>query len=158
MQRDARAHTEATALSGPVLTAMLMLAIFATMTLMALGFPAKARLMPLMAGVPGTALALVSVLQEWRRAREAAQPSEDARRKERQMLLWMMLYFLGILGFGFLYAAPVLVFAFLRFARAESIAIAATGAVGTWVVLHGLFELTFQIPLFEGLVLEWLAA
>lgn len=157
MARDARRDIAATALNGPVLTAVLMFAIFVTMTLMALGFPAKARLMPLMAGVPGSVLALIAVLEELRKARNSSESGNAAGRNERQMIVWMMLYFLGILGFGFLHAAPVLVFAFLRFAKREPLTIAAVGAAGTWVVLYALFELTFQIPLFDGLVLEWLA-
>lgn len=147
----------AAALSGRVLTAILMFAIFATMTLMAFGFPEKARMMPLMAGVPGSLLALVSVLQELRRAmREAALSPPASRRGELAMLGWMLLYFIGILMFGFLYAAPVLVFVFLRFGKRESVATGAIGAAGTWAVLYGLFELVFQIPLFEGFAIAWL--
>jgi len=116
-------------------------------------------MMPLMAGVPGSLLALVSVLQELRRAiREEAAPSQPAsRRGELAMLAWMLLYFVGILAFGFLYAAPVLVFAFLRFGKGESVATGALGAAGSWAVLYGLFELAFEIPLFEGLAIAWRA-
>jgi hypothetical protein len=39
-------------ISSRILTAAVMLAIFAGMTAMALGFPAKAQLMPLLIGVP----------------------------------------------------------------------------------------------------------
>ncbi|MDH3507357.1 MAG: hypothetical protein OEQ25_09490 [Gammaproteobacteria bacterium] len=158
MQHDASPGSFTTALSGRVLTAVLMFGIFVTMTLMALGFPEKARLMPLLAGVPGSVLAFIAVLQEFRKVGVDNEPDESARGNERQMLVWMMRYFLGILAFGFLYAGPVLVLAFLRFAKREPLAIAAAGAAGTWGVLYGLFELTFQIPLFDGLVLEWLAA
>jgi hypothetical protein len=158
VQRDATPVSFTTALSGRVLTAVLMFGIVVTMTLMALGFPEKARLMPLLAGVPGSVLAFIAVLQEFRKVGAGNEPDDAARGNERQMLVWMMLYFLGILAFGFLYAGPVLVLAFLRSAKREPLAIAAAGAAGTWAVLYGLFELTFQIPLFDGLVLEWLAA
>ena len=147
-------------LSGRVLMAVVMLAIFVTMSLMALGFPEKARLIPLMIGIPGSALALVQVLLELRTAIDEAvefdEERREARRNERHMFIWLLLYFFGILGFGFIYAAPVLVFGFLYFGEKETIKVGAFGAAGTWAVLYGLFEQAFEIPLFNGLVIEWL--
>lgn len=144
--------------NGRVLTALVMLAIFVTMSLIALGFPEKARLMPLMVGVPGSLLGLVQLLLEIRTAlAEQPQPSEKAtaeRREEGRMFLWMFLFFLGILCFGFVYAAPLLVFGFLFLGKDESLLTAAAGAVGTWVVLYGVFEQWFEIQLFAGLVIE----
>lgn len=146
-------------LSGPVLTAFMMLAIFLTMTLMALGFPEKARLMPLLVGIPGSLLAVVQVLKEIRASTgeriPAAQPAV-ARRHERQMFAWLLLYFFGILGFGFIYAAPCLVLGFLYLGRKESLRTAFVGAVATWAILYGLFEQAFEIPLFDGFLIEWL--
>ncbi len=149
-------------LSGQVLTAVIMLAIFVTMSLLALGFPEKARLMPLMIGVPGSALAFVQVLRELRTAIDQAVESDEeqrqTRRKERHMFIWMLLFFFGILGFGFVYAAPILVFGFLRFGKKEPLTIGVISAAATWAVLYGLFEKAFQIPLFNGLLIEWLWA
>ena len=147
-------------LSGQVLTAVVMLAIFVTMSLMALGFPEKARLMPLMIGIPGSVLALVQVLRELRtaidKAVEADEEQWQARRNERHMFIWMLLFFFGFLGFGFIYAAPLLVFGFLYVGKEETIKVGAIGAAGTWAVLYGLFEQAFEIPLFDGLLIEWI--
>ncbi len=145
--------------TGRVLTAVAMLAIFLTMSLMALGFPEKARLMPLMVGIPGAVLAFFQVLTELRTAiANAAEPDAEeiaARWNERHMFTWLLLFFLGILGFGFIYAAPLLVFGFLYIGKKETVKVGAFGALGTWVVLYGLFEQAFEIPLFDGLVIEW---
>ncbi|MCH6550141.1 MAG: tripartite tricarboxylate transporter TctB family protein [Proteobacteria bacterium] len=147
-------------LGGQVLTAVVMLAIFVTMSLMALGFPEKARLMPLMIGIPGSVLALVQVLRELRTAIDKVVESDEeqrqARRNERHMFIWMLLFFFGFLGFGFVYAAPLLVFGFLRIGMKESLTIGVIGAVATWAVLYGLFEQAFEIPLFDGLLIEWI--
>ena len=147
-------------LGGQVLTAVVMLAIFVTMSLMALGFPEKARLLPLMIGIPGSVLALVQVLRELRTAIDKVVESDEeqrqARRNERHMFIWMLLFFFGFLGFGFVYAAPLLVFGFLRIGMKESLTIGVIGAVATWAVLYGLFEIAFQIQLFNGLLIEWL--
>ncbi len=137
-----------------------MLAIFVAMSLMALGFPDKARLMPLMVGIPGSVLALLQVLVELRTAIDDAVKSDAqknaVRWNERHMFTWLLLFFFGILGFGFIYAAPLLVFGFLYIGRKETPTVGAIGAAGTWAVLYGLFEQAFEIPLFKGLLIEWL--
>ncbi len=146
--------------TGRALTAVVMLAIFVAMSLMALGFPDKARLMPLMVGIPGSVLALLQVLVELRTATDDAKESDAqqsaARWNERHMFTWLLLFFFGILGFGFIYAAPLLVFGFLYIGRKETLTVGAIGAAGTWAVLYGLFEQAFEIPLFDGLLIEWL--
>ncbi len=146
--------------TGRALTAVVMLAIFLTMSLMALGFPEKARLMPLMVGIPGSVLAFLQVLIELRTSIDDAMESDAqqiaARQSERHMFTWLLLFFFGILGFGFIYAAPLLVLGFLYVGKKESIKVGAFGAAGTWAVLYGLFEQAFEIPLFNGLLIEWL--
>ncbi len=140
------------------LTAVVMLAIFLTMSLMALGFPEKARLMPLMVGIPGSVLALLQVLVELRTSIDDALEFDApaAQWNERHMFTWLLLFLFGILGFGFIYAAPLLVFGFLHVGNKETIKVGALGAAGTWAVLYGLFEQAFEIPLFNGLLIEWL--
>ena len=146
--------------TGRAMTAVVMLVIFVAMSLMALGFPEKARLMPLMVGIPGSVLALLQVVVELRTALDDAKESDAqqsaARWNERHMFTWLLLFFFGILGFGFIYAAPLLVFGFLYVGRKETIKVGAFGAAGTWAVLYGLFEQAFEIPLFDGLLIEWL--
>jgi hypothetical protein len=141
-------------LNARVATALVMFLIFLTMSLIALGFPEKARLMPLMVGIPGSALGLVQLIVEVRASRDAEAEDMQRKRNERSMFVWIFLYFFGILGFGFIYAAPLLVFAFLFIGRKESLPISLISAAGTWAVLFGFFEKGFEIPLFTGLLLE----
>jgi hypothetical protein len=146
-------------LNGRVITALAMLIIFVTMSLLALGFPEKARLMPLLVGVPGSVLGLVQLINELRRSEQYVTSDAEAaamNKAERSMFAWIFLFFFAILGFGFVYAAPVLVFAFLYFGKKESLPVGLVSAAGTWAVLYGVFELGFEIPLFPGLILEWL--
>jgi hypothetical protein len=146
-----------TVLNERVATALVILVIFLTMSLLALGFPEKARLMPLMVGVPGSLLGLVQLFLEVRSSvRHSIDDANDADRNtaERSMFAWIFLFFVGILGFGFVYAAPVLVFSFLYIGKKESLPIALVSTVATWTVLYGLFEKGFQIPLFAGLIVE----
>ena len=145
-------------LNGRVATAFVMLLIFLSMSLMSLGFTEKARLMPLMVGVPGTLLGIWQLISEIRHTtgKSAAAAEADVLSKaERNMFLWVFLFFLGLLGFGFIYAAPILVFAFMFFGKKESLLTALISAAGTWIVLFGFFEQAMEIPLFTGLVVEW---
>ena len=145
-------------ISGRILTAAVMLVIFAGMTVMALGFPAQAQLMPLLIGVPGTIMALVQLIKEVRApaeappAAEAAIEAREEQGRERKMLLWLALFLAGVLAFGFLWATPVLVFAFLRFGERETWTVAAIGAIGTWLVLYVVFVRLLELFLFEGLL------
>ena len=146
-------------LNGRVGTALIMLLIFLSMSLMALGFTDKARLMPLLVGIPGILLGIVQLTSEirqsaWRSADEA--DSDALSKAERNMFLWTFVFFFGLLGFGFTYAAPIVVFAFMYAGKKESLLVALIGAAGTWAVLFGFFEQIMEIPLFQGLVVEWL--
>jgi nitrate reductase NapE component len=144
-------------ISSRILTAAVMLAIFAGMTAMALGFPAQAQLMPLLIGVPGTLMALVQLIKEVRApaeapTAEAAGEAQNEQARERKMFLWLALFLAGILAVGFLWATPVLVFAFLRFSERESWSVAAVGSLGAWLVLYLVFVKLLELFLFEGLL------
>ncbi len=146
-------------LNGRVGTALVMLLIFLSMSLLALGFTDKARLMPLLVGVPGSLLGIVQLISEIRHSvrQSADEADSDALNKaERNMFLWIFVFFFGLLGFGFTYAAPIVVFAFMFAGKKESLLIAMISAAGTWAVLFGFFEQIMEIPLFQGLVVEWL--
>lgn len=147
-------------MNGRVATALVMFLIFASMSLLALGFPAKARLLPLLVGIPGTLLGLAQLIIEIRQSAVDVDVDVDDAEKfsaaERNMFFWLFLFFFGILAFGFIYASAPLVFAFLYVGRKESMAVALPSAVATLAVLYGVFEKAFEIPLFPGLIVEWL--
>ena len=83
---------------------------------------------------------------------EAASEVRKEQARERKMFLWLALFLVGILAFGFLWATPVLVFAFLRFSERESWSVATVGALGAWLVLYLVFVRLLELFLFEGLL------
>jgi len=144
-------------LNGRVATALVMLLIFMSMSLMALGFTEKARLMPLLVGIPGTLLGIVELINEMRASAKqlaSGDAGNDVTKGERAMLGWVFVFFLGILCFGFIYAAPVLVFAFMLAGKKESLTVGLISAAGTLLVLYVFFETLMEIPLFKGLIVE----
>ena len=66
------------------------------------------------------------------------------------MILWVGLFLAGVMGFGFLYAAPLLVFAFLHWGQRERLPVALAGGIGAWVILYGVFTRLLELYLFEG--------
>lgn len=146
-------------LNGRVATALVMLLIFLSMSLMALGFTEKARLMPLLVGVPGAVLGIVELINEMRHAaRQSAEAADgDAiSGAEIAMIGWVIAFFFGILCFGFIYAGPLLVLAFMLVGKKESLLVGLISAIGAWAVLFVFFEQAMEIPLFPGLVVDWL--
>ena len=142
-------------LNGRILTTTAMLAIFAGMSLMAVGYPDKARFLPLLVGVPGTLMCLAQLVFDVRSALQgrAAEDTAEAtleHPREVKMFFWLALFFIGIMSFGFLYAAPVLVFAYLRFGEKEPWKTAILGGFGAWVILYGVFTRLLELFLFEG--------
>jgi hypothetical protein len=72
------------------------------------------------------------------------------------MLLWLALFFAAVMGFGFLYGAPAMVFAFMRSGQNERWVVSLAGGVAAWVVLYGIFTRGLELFLFEGLLLPML--
>ncbi len=153
-------------MNGRVLTAIAMLGIFLVMTLLALDFPTKARLMPLLIGIPAVLLGLVQLIIEYRAvALELAEggkqvdvekDGKEGKKDEKQMIMWITVFFITILSLGFIYAAPILVFSFLYFGSKESLKIALISSASTWLLMFIIFVEWFKISLFEGLIPLWL--
>jgi hypothetical protein len=75
--------------------------------------------------------------------------------RELFIMLWIAGFTLGIVAFGFVLGAPLLLAAYLHFVSAERMPVAVAGAVLCLAVMAGL-ERLLHIPLFEGLVLHYL--
>jgi hypothetical protein len=144
--------------NGRAITTLIMLAIFAGMTVIGMSYPDKARMMPLLVGIPGTILALAQLIHDFRfpEAKAVDVDTSIERRREIKMFFWLALFFAGVMGFGFVYAAPLLVFAFLLFGQNESLTVALFGGAGAWVILYGVFTRILELFLFEGLLLPLL--
>ena len=144
-------------LNGRILTSAVMLTIFAGMSIMATGYPEKARFLPLLIGVPGTFMSLAQLLFDIRIALRGGTGEEtveaaDERQREIKMFFWLAVFLVGILSFGFYIAAPILVCAFLRFASNEPWPIAILGGIGAWMILYLVFTRLLELFLFEGFV------
>ena len=141
-------------LNARIVLAGLMLAIFLAMVATALTYPANAAFVPLVIGVPGAVLCLIQLATELRNARTPAASAAPARdvRQEWTMIGWLFGFVAGVVLLGFLLAAPLLLFAYLRIRAKAAYWLAILLALGGLGLIYGVFDYTLGVTLFEGLL------
>ena len=140
---------------GRILASGIMFAIFVGAVGMALTFPSEARFLPLVIGIPGLVLSGAQLVVE---LKDKSPPKTEPRRLsgEAAMFGWFALFAVGIVLFGFPYAGPILIAVYLYVSWGEKWYVALLAAVLAWLLLYGVFERFLGIPLFEGLVYQWI--
>ncbi len=144
------------------LVTLTMLAIFSGMVAMASTYPAGARFMPYVIGIPSIGLCLLQLALDLRRSVgvPAAPVEADEEPVEIAAELKTWAYFVvfvgGVLLFGFLVCAPFLVTIYLwREAKVRPTYALIAGCTFT-LALHLMFERLLTFRLHEGFVTEWL--
>ena len=147
--------------SGKIAVSAVMLAIFAGMVAMATAYPPDSSFLPFVIGIPGTVLCAVQLAIEIATARrEAGQrlsaESRASLRKAAVLFGWLIVFMVAILLLGFLYAMPLVLFAFLRLNQREpvrlSLSLAGGGLLGMWLI----FDVLLELPLHNGWLVDLL--
>ena len=136
--------------SGKIAICLVMLGIFASMVGIATQYPAQARFMPLVVGIPGIVLCTLQLVLEVLVRGPAAAPGLAATQDEtgqgsprrREAVLWAS--FVGLIAslvvFGFWPTLPVFLAAFLRYYAKEgwrfTLALSAGGTLAFFLVFH----------------------
>lgn len=151
---------------GRIATTLVMLAIFAGMSLIALGFPEKAAFTPLLVGIPGVVLCLAQLAIDLTGRAKAAGPGNDEGLDDRAgdaisgrewfMFVWLAVFTVAIVGFGFHVGGPLVVFLYIRFGEREPWLNALIAGAGTFLVVWLVFTKLLELPLFGGLLLPTL--
>jgi hypothetical protein len=149
-------------ITSTVLLSGTFLVIFASAALVAkVNYPAEAASMPLIIGGVGAALSLLQLVRELRASRGAYEEQIDLR-KDLPIYLWVWAFVLAVVACGFVIAAPIMLFAYLRWRSSESWWLCLLLPAVVLAILYGLFEKVLGVPLFEGLVTspieDWLTA
>ena len=125
----------------------------------ALAWPLKAKLFPLVIGIPLFCLALAEVLSivfakpngdDFRLSPD--QPNDVALRRTLLAAGWAIGFFVAIVLLGFQVAVPVLVFAYIRLQGKESWLFTAIFTAGVWAFFYGLFDLLLHLPFPAGVL------
>jgi hypothetical protein len=140
----------------PELTvALTLLVVFAGMTARASTYPATARLMPLVIGIPAVLLAAWELWGAWRAGDGEAAAGARPRAGQTVALAWFAGFVLAIVSGGFIVGGIAAVVTAQRFWLRESWRTAGLGGIAAFVVLAGGIERGLGQPLFEGVVTEW---
>lgn len=127
----------------------------------ALAWPLKAKLFPLVIGIPLFCLALAEVL--WivlaKKKTDAAesrlsadQPNDIALRRTLLAAGWAVGFFVAIVLLGFQVAVPALVLAYIRLQGKESWLFTIAFTAGVWAFFYGLFDLLLHLPFPPGIL------
>lgn len=138
-------------LEGRILVSGIMVVVFATAVGLSFTYAPETRMLPLVIGIPGLVLSIIQLFTELRARPEPAVTPEEHKREGR-MFAWFILFVVSLVLFGFLYAGPALVAAYLYFSGKEKWYVALIAAAFAWTVLYGVFEQFLGLPLFEGLI------
>jgi hypothetical protein len=139
--------------NGRIVTSLAMVVLFAFFVAQAFFFGHEAAVMPLLVGVPGLILSLAQLVVEMRATGHGGEPILSSR--EWSIMLWIAGFTLGVIAFGFVLGAPLLLAAYLYFVAGERLPITIAGGTLCLAVMNG-FEHLLHIPLFEGLVIHYL--
>jgi len=148
--------------TSTVALSVTFLVIFSSAAIVAwLSYPREAASMPLIIGGIGAALSLLQLITELRASRGDYEEQIDLR-KDVPIYLWVWSFVIAVVAFGFVLAAPVMLFAYLRFRSRESWWLSLLLPVAVLAMLYGVFQLALGVALFEGLatplVRDWLAS
>ena len=141
---------------GRIVTACIMVMIFAAMVAVAFSYGADARFLPLLVGIPGLILSVVQLIIE------VCAPCPSTRHNEYRnafiMFSWFIAFVVAIVLFGFIIAGPILASLYLSiYARERWYVSLGSGALA-WLALYGGFDRLLRLPLFGGLITHLLYA
>jgi putative tricarboxylic transport membrane protein len=139
-------------LTSTVALSLTFLVIFASAaTVAAVDYPWAAAEMPLVVCGFGTILSLLQLIVELRKSRAASEDAIDLG-KDVPIYLWVWAFVLGVVAFGFVVAAPVVLFLYLYFRSRESWWLSLLLSFSVVAFLYGVFQVAMGVPLFEGLL------
>jgi len=144
------------------------LALSAAITLLAawgvgaaVSWPLKAKLFPLVIGIP---LALLAATELCLSLTKITKPENEADDLPRKVALrhaavaaaWIAGFFAAIILLGFVVAVPAFVLLYLRIQGRESWLFSAVFAAVVWAGFYGLFDQLLHLPFPAGILLGWL--
>jgi hypothetical protein len=152
-----------TRITSTVVLCLTFLIIFTSAVVVAkVYYPADAASMPLIIGGVGAALSLLQLIVELHASRSPAYEEQINLRKDIPIYLWVWAFVIAIVAFGFVLAAPVMLFAYLRFRSREPWWLCLVLTASVLALLYGLFEKALGVALFEGLLTppieDWLTS
>jgi hypothetical protein len=138
--------------TSTIALSLTFLVIFVSAVVVAkLNYPPEAASMPLIIGGCGAALSLLQLIVELQASRGAYEEQIDLKR-DIPIYLWVWSFVIAVTAFGFVLAAPVMLFAYLKVRSRESWWLSLLLSLAVLGLLYGVFQTALGVPLFDGLV------
>lgn len=153
---------------GRALFSLFLVVVGASVVGYAQDWPLKAKLFPVMMGIPLMVLALAQLFLDFRGRTEPSghpvmdlQQSADvppalARRRTLATFAWMGGFILLVLFLGFSLAVPIFAFSYLTFQSSTGLRTSVIITAAAWAFFYGLFERVLQLQFEAGLIQTWL--
>jgi len=132
-------------------------------TIAALDWPLKAKLFPMVIGIPLFCLAaaevgwiLLSRTPEEKKAAEDEAPPHVARRRSLLGVGWILGLLASVVLLGFPVAVPLFVFLYLKLQGREGWIFSAVFTAAVWGAFYGLFDSLLHLPFPTGWLVAWL--
>jgi hypothetical protein len=147
---------------GETIFGLILLAVFVIIVGLGMGYSKKARMLPLVLGIPGVVLAAAlvirscikpskAILQEHSADKKTAPEEASDQKKVLAMIGWVALLIGMIWVFGFVITIPIYMVFFLK-TKGEKWLLTLCLAVGSWAFLYWIFAVTLKIILFPGIL------
>lgn len=162
-------------MKGKNIFSLFMVVFFAATILMSIGYPEKARMVPLVIAIPGIVLALIQLIADLTgrkpKAGGAGEPKtqtdevaeetgltpQEIKKRELIMVLWILAVLGLVLVFGFWIAIAATLLFFTKLYGKESWKVSIWSAVGGLSFIYVIFQLVLEVPLFEGFLFRFIA-
>lgn len=150
-------------ITGQVLFSLLLMLILVWFVVTASGYNETARFVPLVVGIPTLLLAVYQVQVDWRKAAKASKAAApkksegvSAARTEWIATLWVISCFIVIWLIGFEWGLPLYSFAYAKVKGKQPWLLSLVPAVAAYLVMWIFFLQILHVPLYEGVVFEFL--
>ncbi|GAB6153811.1 hypothetical protein JCM17380_25610 [Desulfosporosinus burensis] len=155
-------------INGAVVFNIFLVLVFAAVIIVSLGYSYRARLTPLVIGIPGLLVTVITLVFELRKSMIKQDPSavdqsaaateksknKEKVRKEIIAFSWLTGLFLLIYVVGFIIAIPIYLFLYLKIKSQEKLVFSGLFSLISWGALYGFFGLILHIPLYPGIIVD----
>lgn len=154
--------------NGAVIFNIFLVLVFAAVIIVSLGYSYRARLTPLVIGIPGLLVTVITLFFELKKSIIKHDPSDEEQsaaaleksknkekvRKEIIALSWLAGLFILIYVVGFIIAIPIYLFLYLKVKSDEKLVFSSLFSLITWGALYVFFVLILHIPLYPGIIID----
>lgn len=140
-------------INGERIFNFIILIVLCLFVFMSLGYTPKAKLLPLIIGIPGIILMLIVIVKDLIKPQKGAKPlTKEETKRQYQMFMGVLAFFVTIIITGISIGVALYLFVFISFFSKRKLIIAFGMALFGFALTYGLFGIVLHYPLYKGLL------